>query len=879
MGRGESNQFYGGGQWDDYESQQGAEDEEEDFGGRSYAAQDEGSATSSHDEGERDDDSDEFTLKRRTRQRKAAAQEQAETKHTTSGSSNMLNTVDGTLQRRFVANVLNEMFKRKHYSFAAWFTEPVDPILVPDYLSVIAEPMDLSTIKKKWQQGVYDKSIGLFESDILLMLKNCYAYNGVGSEVSEAGKKLENLFEDQMSRRDLFFEDPTAPEFASTSSDPKTNRLKPKPGPASTNKPASSSAMKQGGITRFDWDNAIKACEQCGTKTSPEWRRVVMDETGPNGEEVVKLLCNACGLRIVRARRKAAQSTRKNKPGASHGTASPATTHYSAPAPASYSPAVPPPIMTGAQVPRDMTPNSVERKVKKPRLSPPPPPILDDLGDRKAKKAASVAVGNAEKTRIISGSDGRPLSSTRRERQDYDYGSGTETDAADSAQRQFSGSKTRLTAPAARKGSDGSRRMVVERPMQENDGGNPRLPKVVVRRGAQEFGGAPQQQQMANRKRKLDSLEDSMVEMDSGLDEIGPGAISGDIGVRLRELERQNLQMARERSEILRNLDERTRSSNALRDEVTILGAELAEKTLQLDQIKRELKDGLGADQVLSGADDLAARLALVAEISTQRQLEDKLFEEFEAKYGAELGALRERAKTLEEENKAYERQANETKVRLEEATAAADQYRREVEVLSVDVQAGGAAAASVKLIDMLRKEKFEAATEAETLRAALKEMTEEVAGLREKLKGRPVAQPAAARVSANAPEEYRDILEQHESIVEEWKEAKAQLENTEADRERLKGLLRTKMTENEELLRQLKDRDIEKANLEREIARQSGKLDTIRSNLAAIRGTGAGASAPGDEDHAGMVEQTSADTLGAAASLEALVDLDMEFA
>lgn len=126
-----------------------------------------------------EDSSDEFTLhKRPTRSRKPPPQEAAVTTSTSTSVMyspyGFLNTSEGSLNRRFAAHVLNEIYKRKHYNFTLWFTEPVDTNLVPDYLDIVSDPMDLSTIKKKWGGGAYDKSFHLFESDILLMLKNCY---------------------------------------------------------------------------------------------------------------------------------------------------------------------------------------------------------------------------------------------------------------------------------------------------------------------------------------------------------------------------------------------------------------------------------------------------------------------------------------------------------------------------------------------------------------------------------------------------------------------------------------------------------------------------------------------------------------------------------
>ncbi len=53
--------------------------------------------------------------------------------------------------------------------------------------------MDLATINSKLENDQYANAEE-FEEDIRLMFRNCYTYNGVGSEVYNMGKTLESVF-------------------------------------------------------------------------------------------------------------------------------------------------------------------------------------------------------------------------------------------------------------------------------------------------------------------------------------------------------------------------------------------------------------------------------------------------------------------------------------------------------------------------------------------------------------------------------------------------------------------------------------------------------------------------------------------------------------
>jgi histone acetyltransferase len=61
---------------------------------------------------------------------------------------------------------------------AAWpFVQPVNKEEVPDYYTVVQEPMDLSTMEKKLDSDQYTTP-DEFVRDAKLIFQNCRAYNG-----------------------------------------------------------------------------------------------------------------------------------------------------------------------------------------------------------------------------------------------------------------------------------------------------------------------------------------------------------------------------------------------------------------------------------------------------------------------------------------------------------------------------------------------------------------------------------------------------------------------------------------------------------------------------------------------------------------------------
>lgn len=75
------------------------------------------------------------------------------------------------------------------------FNCPVDPVELnlPDYFDIVKKPMDLGTIQKKLENGVY-QSVAEFSIDVNMTFDNAMTYNEDGSVVYEMAKELKVKF-------------------------------------------------------------------------------------------------------------------------------------------------------------------------------------------------------------------------------------------------------------------------------------------------------------------------------------------------------------------------------------------------------------------------------------------------------------------------------------------------------------------------------------------------------------------------------------------------------------------------------------------------------------------------------------------------------------
>lgn len=121
---------------------------------------------------------------------------------TTAPTSFSKSTKKSSIDTNFCHATYRELTKKSNQHIVWPFLQPVDPMAlgIPDYLEVIKEPMDLSSIKKKLDSGTYSNG-DQFASDIRLMLNNCFIYNAPDTDVFRLGKELEAVFEQKWSQR------------------------------------------------------------------------------------------------------------------------------------------------------------------------------------------------------------------------------------------------------------------------------------------------------------------------------------------------------------------------------------------------------------------------------------------------------------------------------------------------------------------------------------------------------------------------------------------------------------------------------------------------------------------------------------------------------
>lgn len=103
---------------------------------------------------------------------------------------------------KYCFQALKELKKAKYRQLAYAFLEPVDPVAMnlPDYTTIVKEPMDLSTIEKKLLNDEYDDPEA-FESDMALMFNNCYLYNPPTLPIYTMAKDLEKVFRDKWAQK------------------------------------------------------------------------------------------------------------------------------------------------------------------------------------------------------------------------------------------------------------------------------------------------------------------------------------------------------------------------------------------------------------------------------------------------------------------------------------------------------------------------------------------------------------------------------------------------------------------------------------------------------------------------------------------------------
>ncbi|XP_056315780.1 bromodomain testis-specific protein isoform X1 [Danio aesculapii] len=94
---------------------------------------------------------------------------------------------------QYIEKVVIKALWKHHFSWP--FRQPVDAVRLhlPDYYTIIKNPMDLSTIRKRLENNYYWKAMECVE-DFNTMFTNCYVYNRPGDDIVLMAQVLEKLF-------------------------------------------------------------------------------------------------------------------------------------------------------------------------------------------------------------------------------------------------------------------------------------------------------------------------------------------------------------------------------------------------------------------------------------------------------------------------------------------------------------------------------------------------------------------------------------------------------------------------------------------------------------------------------------------------------------
>ncbi|GLB36381.1 putative transcription factor [Lyophyllum shimeji] len=106
---------------------------------------------------------------------------------------------DGTAEQlKFCSKLLTDLHKKQYVAIASPFYEPVDWVKLdlPSYPKMVKKPMDLSTIRKKLDSGLYPTANKFFD-DFKLMIRNCFVFNPAGTPVNQAGIELQRVFDEK----------------------------------------------------------------------------------------------------------------------------------------------------------------------------------------------------------------------------------------------------------------------------------------------------------------------------------------------------------------------------------------------------------------------------------------------------------------------------------------------------------------------------------------------------------------------------------------------------------------------------------------------------------------------------------------------------------
>jgi N-acetylglutamate synthase-like GNAT family acetyltransferase len=99
-----------------------------------------------------------------------------------------------TLHEKSLKDKLRDFLRSMKAHEAIWpFTDPVDPNEVPDYYDVFKNPIDLTTIGKRLDDGFYITK-EIFRADLQRMIDNCKFYNGPDTVFQKCAAQIEDRF-------------------------------------------------------------------------------------------------------------------------------------------------------------------------------------------------------------------------------------------------------------------------------------------------------------------------------------------------------------------------------------------------------------------------------------------------------------------------------------------------------------------------------------------------------------------------------------------------------------------------------------------------------------------------------------------------------------
>ncbi|RWS04006.1 bromodomain-containing protein 7-like isoform X3 [Dinothrombium tinctorium] len=104
--------------------------------------------------------------------------------------------------QQFLSHLLKQLQRRDPQEFFAW---PVTDLFAPGYSSIISDPMDFSTMKKKIDQNCY-KNLSRFKADVKLICDNATTYNRPDTIYNKAARKLWRYAKDKIFSREAIAE-------------------------------------------------------------------------------------------------------------------------------------------------------------------------------------------------------------------------------------------------------------------------------------------------------------------------------------------------------------------------------------------------------------------------------------------------------------------------------------------------------------------------------------------------------------------------------------------------------------------------------------------------------------------------------------------------